>query len=151
MAVFSFLAPENGAYLFLRFDMLTIAQAKEYLSSQGITLPDFVLDLLVEQANSINECLTEHYDDATATLIQLYLLRLLGLSQGDRYISSQSGPSGASRSFRYQSLQDGFRGARSLLVNLDTHGCATGLIPSDPTNAAYAGLWIATGGCMCER
>lgn len=151
MAVFSFLAPENGANLFLRFDMLTVAQAKEYLTSQGIALPDFVLELLVGQTNSINECLAKHYNDETAAMIQLYLLRLLGLAQGDRYISSQTAPSGASRSFRYQSLQDGFRGARALLMNLDTHGCATGLIPSDPTNTSRAGLWVATGGCMCER
>ncbi|HEJ7948966.1 TPA: hypothetical protein SMI10_005264, partial [Serratia liquefaciens] len=51
--------------------MVTIEQAKEYLQSQGITLPDFVLSALVDQANSIQACLDEHYPESTALLIQL--------------------------------------------------------------------------------
>ena len=84
--------------------MVTLEQAKEYLESQGITIPDFVLQALVDQANSIQECLDAHYPTSTALLIQLYLLALMGLGQGDKYISSQTAPSGASRSFRYQSF-----------------------------------------------
>uniref|UniRef100_UPI0027DC50D8 DUF7370 family protein n=1 Tax=Leptospira borgpetersenii TaxID=174 RepID=UPI0027DC50D8 len=75
--------------------MITTEQAKEYLKSVGITLPDFILEALVEQANSIQECLDAHYQPATALLIQMYLLGLMGLGQGDRYISSQTAPSGA--------------------------------------------------------
>lgn len=82
--------------------MVTLEQAKEYLESQGITIPDFVLQALVDQANSIQECLDAHYPASTALLIQLYLLALMGLGQGDKYISSQTAPSGASRSFRYR-------------------------------------------------
>ncbi|WP_298016688.1 hypothetical protein [uncultured Castellaniella sp.] len=127
--------------------MVTTDQAKQYLEGQGITLPDFVLAALVEQANSIQDCLDAHYTPATALLIQLYLLGLMGLGQGDKYISSQTAPSGASRSFRYQGFADRWRGAMSLLRGLDKHGCATGLIPPDPTKAA-AGFWVAAGGCM---
>ena len=36
--------------------MVTKEKAKEYLESQGITLPDFVLDALVEQETSIQDC-----------------------------------------------------------------------------------------------
>jgi hypothetical protein len=72
--------------------MVTLEQAKEYLESQGITIPDFVLQALVDQANSIQECLDAHYPTSTALLIQLYLLALMGLGQGDKYISSQTGP-----------------------------------------------------------
>jgi hypothetical protein len=72
--------------------MVTLEQAKEYLESQGITIPDFVLQALVDQANSIQECLDAHYPASTALLIQLYLLALMGLGQGDKYISSQTGP-----------------------------------------------------------
>ncbi|NIE98470.1 hypothetical protein F3J38_00075 [Pantoea sp. Acro-805] len=129
--------------------MITTAQAKEYLESVGITLPDFILAALVEQANSIEECLNANYSPATALLIQMYLLRLMGLGQGDRYISSQSAPSGASRSFRYQSFADRWKGSLALLRGLDKSGCATALIPPDPTQQAFAGLWIAKGGCMC--
>ncbi|EOW0751330.1 hypothetical protein ACHOYD_10190 [Enterobacter hormaechei] len=82
--------------------MVTLEQAKEYLESQGITIPDFVLQALVDQANSIQECLDAYYPASTSLLIQLYLLALMGLGQGDKYISSQTGPNGASRSFRYR-------------------------------------------------
>lgn len=129
--------------------MITTAQAKEYLESVGITLPDFILAALVEQANSIEECLNANYSPATALLIQMYLLGLMGLGQGDRYISSQSAPSGASRSFRYQSFADRWKGSMALLRGLDKNGCATALIPPDPTQQAFAGLWIAKGNCMC--
>lgn len=129
--------------------MVTKEKAKEYLESQGITLPDFVLDALVEQVNSIQECLDANYPASTALLIQLYLLGIIGLGQGDKYISSQTAPSGASRSFRYQSFSDRWKGALNLLRGLDKKGCATGLIPPDPTNKAFAGIWIGKGGCMC--
>lgn len=130
--------------------MVTLEQAKEYLESQGINLPDFILSALVEQANSIQECLDANYSPATATLIQMYLLGLMALAQGDKYISSQTAPSGASRSFRYGSFADRWKGSLGLLSGLDKYGCATSLIPADPTVApAFAGIWIGRGGCMC--
>jgi len=41
--------------------MVTLEQAKGYLQSQGVSIPDFVLQALVDQANSIQECLDAHY------------------------------------------------------------------------------------------
>lgn len=130
--------------------MITTVQAKEYLESVGITLPDFILQALLEQAGSIQECLDAHYPPATALLIQSYLLGLMALGQGDKYISSQTAPNGASRSFRYQSFPDRWRGALALLRVTDKHGCANDLIPPDPTNTAFAGIWIGKAGCMCS-
>lgn len=129
--------------------MLTIEQAQEYLATVGITLPDFILDALVEQIGTIQVCLDTNYPEATALLIQCYLLSLMALGQGDKYVSSQTAPSGASRSFRYQGFADRWRGMLALLRGLDTAGCATGLIPPDPTSQAHGGLWIAKGGCYC--
>lgn len=129
--------------------MVTIEQAKEYLDSVGITLPDFILQALVNQANSIQDCLDSHYPASTALLIQLYLIGLMGLAQGDKYISSQTAPSGASRSFRYQSFSDRWKGSLSLLSGLDKFGCTNGVLPPDPTVSAYVGIWIGKGGCMC--
>lgn len=130
--------------------MITTEQAKEYLKSVGITLPDFILEALVEQANSIQECLDAHYSPATALLIQSYLLGMMALGQGDKYVSSHTAPSGASESFRYQSFSDRWKGSLNLLRGLDKYGCATALIPADPTVApAFAGIWIGKGGCMC--
>ncbi|HAY4182990.1 TPA: hypothetical protein JZ819_000314 [Escherichia coli] len=130
--------------------MITTEQAKEYLKSVGITLPDFILEALVEQSNSIQECLDAHYSPATALLIQSYLLGMMALGQGDKYVSSHTAPSGASESFRYQSFSDRWKGSLNLLRGLDKYGCATALIPADPTAApAFAGIWIGKGGCMC--
>lgn len=132
--------------------MITTAQAKEYLESVGIELPDFILQALVDQANSIQECLDAHYPASTALLIQMYLLGLMGLAQGDKYISSHTAPSGASESFRYGSFADRWKGSLSLLRGLDKFGCASGLIPADPTAApAFAGIWIGKGSCMCGK
>ena len=128
--------------------MITTEQASQYLESVGITLPDFILAALVEQANSIQECLDAHYSPATALLIQSYLLGLMALGSGDKYISSHTAPSGASESFRYQSFSDRWKGTLNLLRGLDKYGCSTSLIPPDPTNTAFAGIWIGKGGCM---
>lgn len=129
--------------------MVTSEQAKEYLDSVGINLPSFILDALVEQANSIEMCLSANYSPATALLIQSYLIGLMALAQGDKYISSQTAPSGASQSFRYQSFGDRWKSSLSLLRGLDKKGCATSLIPPDPTQNSFAGIWIGKGGCMC--
>lgn len=130
--------------------MLTVEQAKEYLDTVGVTLPAFLLTALVEQVNSINECLEANYSPATALLIQCYLLGLLGLAQGDKYISSQTAPSGASRSFRYLSFADRWGGLSNLLRGLDKHNCTGALVPSDPTKK-NAGLWVSRGGCYSGR
>lgn len=142
--------PAPAGFLLRVVTMVTIEEATEYLSSVGIELPNFVLQALVDQANSIQECLDAHYPASTALLIQLYLLALMGLGQGDKYISSQTAPSGASRSFRYQSFTDRWKASVNLLRGLDKYGCATALIPADPTaTPAFAGIWIGKVGCMC--
>lgn len=125
--------------------MLTVVQAKQYLDSVGLAFPDFFLTALVEELNSVQDCLAEHYSPSTALLIQTYLLALMGIAQGDKYISSQSAPSGASRSFRYNAMRDRWSGQLSLLRRLDKHGCTLELIPADPF-ALNAGLWVSTGG-----
>ncbi|EKL0657316.1 hypothetical protein [Pseudomonas aeruginosa] len=131
--------------------MITVEQARQYLQSQGIdNVPDFILAAWVEQLQEIQDCLDAHYPASTALLIQAYLLALFALAQADKYISSQTAPSGASRSFRYQAFADRWKAQLALLNALDKYGCATGLIPPNPTQTAHGGLWIARGGCMCE-
>lgn len=127
--------------------MVTVEQATQYLESQGVAAPDFVINAWVESANSIQDCLDANYVASVALMIQLYLIGLFGLANMDRYISSQTASSGASRSFRYQGFADRWCGAMSLLRGLDKQGCTLGLVPPDPTKAA-AGFWVATGCCM---
>lgn len=127
--------------------MVTVEQVTQYLEGQGITAPDFVIAAWTESANSIQECLDENYSASVALMIQLYLIGLFGLANMDRYISSQTAPSGASRSFRYQGFAERWRGMLALLRGLDKHGCVTDLLPPDPTQTAHGGIWVAKGGC----
>jgi hypothetical protein len=129
-------------------NMLTTEQGKQYLQSQGIdNVPDFILAAWLDLIGSIQGCLDENYSTGISTLIQSYLLALMAYGQGDKYTSSQTAPSGASRSFRYQGFAERWRGMLALLRGLDTKGCATSLIPPDPTQTAHAGIWIGKGGC----
>ncbi|HBN1391693.1 TPA: hypothetical protein L1V55_000708 [Escherichia coli] len=128
--------------------MVTTEQAREYLESQGIDLPDIILSLLVEQANSVNECLDANYPASTATLIQLYLIGLLGLTQANKYVSSHTGPNGASQSYRYVDFNKKLKAARTLLYSVDKYHCTAELIPADPEATAHAGLWIGKSGRM---
>ena len=129
--------------------MLTLTDAKDYLSALGVELPDSVLQLLVDQFNTIDGCLTTNYSAPAAQLIRLYLVALMATANGARMISSQSAPSGASRSFVYRSLADAWRGLSGMLVQLDTHGCTEGMVPPNPTQQAHAGIWIGKGGKFC--
>ena len=128
---------------------LTLEQAKEYLASIGIAIPDFMLQIIVDKANSIDACLiASGYPEGDALLIKLYVVGLYGIVQGDAYITSQRAPNGAGRSFRYRSLSEQYDSTLNLLNNLDTSGCASSLVPSKP-GEYRAALYVSNGGC-CE-
>lgn len=129
---------------------LTVDQAREYLNSQGLTLPDFVLQLLVGQANSIDACLEgAGYDESTAALIKLYLLSLLAVVQGGRVVTSQRAPSGAARSFQFGTVTERYQGWLGLLRGLDLSNCTAALIPPEP-GKARAALFVGSAGCGRE-
>lgn len=127
---------------------ITIEQAREYLASIGITLPDFVLEILVSKINSIDECLIANgvsVDDAR--LIKIYLLTLLSIGQADRYVTSERAPSGAARSYKYGTLNDRWRSTLALLRALDKFNCAGPLVPEDPFTTKRAWVSVSDGGC----
>lgn len=127
---------------------MTPEQANEVLSKYGINLPDFMLGGLLEQVSTIDDCLAAHYSDPVALLIKGYLLSLMGLGFGDKYVSSQTAPSGASQSFRYQDIGSRYKALLGLLDSLDKHGCAIGLIPPNPDAKAHGFILSAKAGCM---
>ena len=129
--------------------MPTLDQLKEFLTSMGIPLPpDFILQAWLDTVSVIQPCLDgAGYPASTQLLIYLYALSLFAVSSMDKYVSSQSAPSGASQSFRYKSLTDGYRSINSMLKALDTSGCTDSVIPAEP--GASAGLWVSTGGKCC--
>lgn len=129
--------------------MPTLEQIKQYFDAYGIPIPpEFILQLWIDTVGVIQPCLDgAGYPASTQLLIYLYALGMTGFVSGDKYISSQSAPSGASQSFRYKSFTDGYRSLRSLLNALDTSGCTDSVIPPEP--GASAGLWVSTGGKCC--
>lgn len=124
---------------------LTLVDAKAFLTSLGIALPDVFLQLIVDQINSIDACLAEAgYDLSTAGLIKYYALALLGIMQPNQYVTQQRAPSGASRSFSFGTLDEGYKKYIRLLQSLDANGCTAGIIPENP-NALGAALFVGMG------
>lgn len=123
--------------------MPTIDELRQYLAGLGLEVPDFILEGWLEVISAMGACLTANYPPATAKLIALYTLSLYAVAAGDRYVSSQSAPSGASRSFRFLSTADRWNGQWALLQQIDKHGCSANFVPPNPTGgnlAAYVGL-----------
>lgn len=125
----------------------TIEELKQYLESQGVPLPpDFVLSAWLDMVSAIQACLDgAGYSASEQMMIYLYLLGLFATVNAPRLISSQTAPSGASQSFRYNSMVDKYRATLSALQALDKSGCTDSLIPAEP--GAKAGLWVSKGGC----
>lgn len=130
--------------------MPTLEELKEYLASIGITPPGFMLQAWLDAVADMQACLVEHYPASMAKLITLYTLGLYAIGTGDKYISSQTAPSGASQSFRYQSLADRWKMQMSLLNQFDKYGCSGPYLPADPTAVqigAMVGRPVRRGGC----
>lgn len=128
---------------------LTLEAAKEWLASLGLSIPDMVLQLLVDQINSADECLNaNNVPSGTAMLMKFYLLALFGVAQGNKYVTAERAPSGASRSYAFGTLAEGYSKYSTLLRGLDKFGCFGDLLPEDPT-AANCAFFIGTpnGGC----
>lgn len=127
--------------------MLTLQQAKAYLASIGIAPPEPIVMAWLNMFTELQDCLdASGYDGATQVLILSYLIGLYGLSGGNMYISSQSAPSGASRSFRFAELRNAWKGHLNMLRMLDTAGCTNSLIPAAPDKKSAAFI-VVKGGC----
>ena len=127
--------------------MLTIQQAQQYLSSIGLAPPEPIVMAWLDMFNELQDCLDgAGYSGATQVLILSYLIGLFGLSGGNMYISSQSAPSGASRSFRFAELRNAWKGHLNMLRMLDPKGCTNSLIPAAPDKKSAAFI-VVKGGC----
>lgn len=127
--------------------MLTIQQAQQYLSSIGLAPPEPIIMAWLDLFTELQDCLDgAGYSGATQSLILSYLIGLYGLSGGNMYISSQSAPSGASRSFRFAELRNSWKGHLNMLRMLDPKGCTNSLVPAAPDKKSAAFV-VVTGGC----
>ena len=122
---------------------LTLEQAKQFLASLGIEdIPDFFLQLLVDQINSSRECLeAQGYPAGTISLINLYALALLGIMQPNRQVTQQRAPSGAAQSYAFGTSAEGYSKYLNLLRTLDKTGCMDSIIPEDP-NGVTCGMMV---------
>lgn len=125
---------------------MTLDEAKEALSGMGIEPPDVVISGWLSLFDSAQDCLDEHYTDDVQALLFYYLIGLYGLTTGVRYVSSETAPSGASRSYRYGNVGELWRANHAALRLLDRFDCLGKLIPTNPTKAG-AFLGVGKGGC----
>ena len=121
---------------------ITLDDVKPTMAELGFTVPDSLLTLLLDQVSGSSACMDgAGYSDSLQKLLLIYaVLRLAALS-GARKISSQSAPSGASRSFTYDAA-----GTDYLLKQIrawDTNGCLSGL----PLSSSQVGYFDVVGGC----
>lgn len=126
---------------------ITAAQLTEYLTAQGVTLPAFVVTAVVDLANNsdLAVCMEANgYPESAKTMVGIYLGYLFGLANFGRYITSQSAPNGASRSFSTPQMAEAWRGTLAALRAFDPKGCVTDLLPADPTRLARAWSYVAT-------
>lgn len=124
---------------------ITAEEIKSLLEQMGLSIPDFLLNALIAQANATDECMDgAGYDESTQLLIKTYAIALMANSAGARRVKSQSAPSGASQSYEYgiTSLTD----ISNLLRALDPNGCTSGL-PIEVTPAI--GFFDVVGGIDC--
>lgn len=115
---------------------ITAEQLTEYFTSQGVTLDPLVADAITELVNNPNltECMVANgYSPAFQTILALYLGYLLAIGNFSRFITSQTAPNGASRSFSQATLGDMWRGTLAALRPFDPAGCLDEFLPADPT------------------
>lgn len=107
---------------------ITAAQVKQQLSALGYTIPDFMIDAYICKLGCVRECLeAAGHDECDLMLIQVYAVTLMAITANTQRISSQSSPSGASRSFNYSG---DIKSMRDALRALDKSGC-TDVLPID--------------------
>lgn len=131
--------------LFCMGHPMTETEAQAYLLTLGIEPPAGIITAWLAVLAGAETCLDANYSPEVKLLIISHLLALYGLSGGMRYISSQSAPSGASRSFKYGDLKDLWRANINMVRMLDKNGCVTGLIPDSPVKSG-AFLGVGKGG-----
>lgn len=120
---------------------ITLTDVKAFMAELGFTVPDSVLNLLIAQVNKSDDCMDgAGYDDTTQTLLKLYAVVRLAALSGARKISSQSAPSGASRSFAYDSA--GTDNLYSQILSWDTNECLSEL----PLSGKSVGFFDVVGG-----
>ena len=118
--------------------LINKSEVKSFIDELGFSIPDSLLDLLIEQVGKHETCLLQ-YGEATAKLLAIYSIARLASLSGARKIASQSSQSG-SRSFNYDSS-----GTDHLLTQIrvwDKNNCLSDL----PLSGKRSGFFAVVGG-----
>ena len=118
--------------------LINKSEVKLFIDELGFSIPDSVLELLIQQVSNHENCLLQ-YGEATAKLLAIYSVARLASLSGARKIASQSSQSG-SRSFNYDSS-----GTDHLLTQIrvwDKNNCLSDL----PLSGKRAGFFAVVGG-----
>ena len=118
--------------------LINKSEVKLFIDELGFSIPDSVLELLIQQVSKHETCLLQ-YGEATAKLLAIYSIARLASLSGARKIASQSSQSG-SRSFNYDSS-----GTDHLLTQIrvwDKNNCLSDL----PLSGKRAGFFAVVGG-----
>ena len=114
------------------------SEIKSFIDELGFSIPDSMLELLIQQVSKHETCLLQ-YGEVTAKLLALYSVARLASLSGARKIASQGSQSG-SRSFNYDSS-----GTDHLLTQIrvwDKNNCLSDL----PLSGKKTGFFAVVGG-----
>lgn len=121
---------------------ITLDDVKPLMAELGFTVPDAVLQLLIDQVSAAATCMDgAGYTEGLQKLLLIYAVARMAALSGARKLSSQSAPSGASRSFAYDSA--GTDHLYSQILSWDKNGCLGGL----PLSGVSVGFFDVVGGC----
>ena len=118
--------------------LINKSQIKSFIDELGFSIPDSMLELLIQQVSQHETCLLQ-YGEATAKLLAIYSIARLASLSGARKIASQGSQSG-SRSFNYDSS-----GTDHLLTQIrvwDKNNCLSDL----PLSGKKTGFFAVVGG-----
>lgn len=118
--------------------LINKSEIKSFIDELGFSIPDSMLELLIQQVSKHEACLLQ-YGEVTAKLLTLYSVARLASMSGARKIASQGSQSG-SRSFNYDSS-----GTDHLLTQIrvwDKNNCLSDL----PLSGKKSGFFAVVGG-----
>ena len=114
--------------------LITLTEAKQYLDmALSVAMPDFVVQAAINKTTALVPALVDAgYSEPDQQMIQCMAVALIALGGNPRRLSSQSAPSGASRSFKVNA-QD-LQALRRSLMALDAAGVMSAVVGPDPTS-----------------
>jgi len=120
---------------------ITIDDVKALMADLGFTVPDAILNLLLDQVSAVSDCMDgAGYSESLQKLLLIYAVTRLAALSGARRIASQSAPSGASRSFSYDSAGTDY--LYDQILAWDKNGCLGDL----PLSSSSVGFFDVVGG-----